>query len=78
METLAWKADMVYRRINSIPGVSCNSVQGAMYAFPKIEIPAAALEDARVSSTSTHLPAAVQHVCACMYMHFLALYMYNT
>lgn len=57
LETLAWKADMVHRRINSIPGVSCNSVQGAMYAFPKIEIPAAALEDARKEDPSMELDA---------------------
>ena len=42
---------MVYDRLNKIPGVKCNEVQGAMYAFPRVDIPEAALEDAQVSIT---------------------------
>lgn len=40
------KSKMVHRKLNSIPGVSCQEVEGAMYAFPKIELPAAAVEAA--------------------------------
>ena len=42
------KAKMVYDKMNKIPGVQCNEVQGAMYAFPKIDIPEKALKDAQV------------------------------
>jgi alanine transaminase len=41
------KADLVYKRFNSIPGVSCRRVRGAMYAFPKIELPPKAIEVAK-------------------------------
>ena len=40
---------MVFERLNKIPGVHCNSVQGAMYAFPRVEIPEEAWADCRVS-----------------------------
>jgi len=30
-------------------GIKCNELQGAMYAFPKIEIPRKAIEYARVT-----------------------------
>jgi alanine transaminase len=33
--------------LNSIEGVKCNPVQGAMYAFPKIAIPQKAIEKAK-------------------------------
>ena len=42
------KADLVYKRFNGIPGVSCRRVRGAMYAFPKIELPPGAFEEAKV------------------------------
>jgi alanine transaminase len=32
---------------NSIEGISCNEVQGAMYAFPRLELPKKAIEAAR-------------------------------
>ena len=48
LQELARKAQMVYTRMNRIPGVHCNEVQGAMYAFPWIDIPEEALEDAKV------------------------------
>ena len=37
--SLKQRADMVYKRFNKIPGVFCNPVEGAMYAFPRIDIP---------------------------------------
>ncbi|OWK49451.1 Alanine aminotransferase 2 [Lonchura striata] len=33
--------------LNRTPGMRCNPVQGAMYAFPRIEIPARALDAAK-------------------------------
>ena len=41
---------MVYEILNSIEGVSCNEVMGAMYAFPRIELPKKAIEKAEVST----------------------------
>jgi len=40
------KARMTTESLNAIQGVSCNEVMGAMYAFPKIEIPAKAVKEA--------------------------------
>ena len=34
--------------LNSMEGVECNEVQGAMYAFPRITIPQRAIEEAKV------------------------------
>ena len=48
--SLKTRAEMVYDRLNKIPGVKCNEVQGAMYAFPCVNIPEAALRDAQVST----------------------------
>jgi len=48
LEALARKAQMAYETFNSLPGISCNKVQGAMYAFPRIELPRKAIEKAKV------------------------------
>lgn len=46
--SLKKRAKLVEDTLNSIPGIHCNEVQGAMYAFPRVELPpkavAAALE----------------------------------
>ena len=34
--------------LNSMEGVKCNEVQGAVYAFPRITIPKRAIEEAKV------------------------------
>lgn len=36
LKSLAARAKMVADTFNSIPGMSCNPVQGAMYAFPRV------------------------------------------
>lgn len=38
---------MVADTFNSIEGFSCNSVQGAMYAFPQLKLPSKAIEAAK-------------------------------
>lgn len=35
--------------LNTVPGISCNPVQGAMYSFPRITIPDKAVREATVS-----------------------------
>ena len=36
LSSLAERAKMVADKLNSLPGYSCNPVQGAMYAFPRV------------------------------------------
>jgi len=45
---LALKARMTTERLNSIEGVRCNEVMGAMYAFPRIFLPDKAVAEAKV------------------------------
>ena len=51
LKALEEKATLVYTKMNQIPGVRCNEVQGAMYAYPQIDIPEEAEEDAKVCCT---------------------------
>ncbi|BFZ19806.1 hypothetical protein BsWGS_22845 [Bradybaena similaris] len=44
---LSEKGRMTTEMFNSIKGISCNPVQGAMYAFPRIDIPKKAVEKAK-------------------------------
>ncbi|KAM4865141.1 alanine aminotransferase 1 [Thomomys bottae] len=44
---LAAKAKLTEEIINSIPGIHCNPVQGAMYSFPRIELPPRAVQRAQ-------------------------------
>jgi alanine transaminase len=50
LDGLKEKAQLVTKLFNSIEGVKCNPVQGAMYAFPQIKIPQRAVEHARANS----------------------------
>eukprot|EP00344_Euplotes_crassus_P004155 CAMPEP_0196994214 /NCGR_PEP_ID=MMETSP1380-20130617/521_1 /TAXON_ID=5936 /ORGANISM="Euplotes crassus, Strain CT5" /LENGTH=477 /DNA_ID=CAMNT_0042409527 /DNA_START=139 /DNA_END=1572 /DNA_ORIENTATION=+ len=38
---LKHRANLITEKLNNIEGVSCNQVEGAMYAFPKIQLPRA-------------------------------------
>ncbi|XP_061101513.1 alanine aminotransferase 2 isoform X2 [Conger conger] len=48
LSTLAEKARLTEHTLNKVPGIKCNPVQGAMYAFPRIFIPPRAVEEAKV------------------------------
>lgn len=48
LESLKTRAKMVYEILNTIEGVTCNEVMGAMYAFPRIDLPQKAIEKAEV------------------------------
>lgn len=39
MQGLKDRAKLLTAKLNSIGGVSCNEVEGAMYAFPRIRLP---------------------------------------
>jgi len=45
LESLRLKANMVADGLNQIPGISCQPVAGAMYAFPKITLPPRMTDD---------------------------------
>ncbi|KAM3958558.1 alanine aminotransferase 1 [Aphomia sociella] len=47
LSSLNRRADMIADTFNQMQGFKCNVVQGAMYAFPKIELPPKAIEEAK-------------------------------
>nr|ADB91976.1 alanine aminotransferase [Branchiostoma belcheri] len=47
LTSLAERAKLVAETFNSIEGVTCNTVQGAMYPFPRIHLPRRAVEKAK-------------------------------
>lgn len=42
------RAQAVHEAYDSIDGIECNPVQGAMYAFPRINLPQKAIDKAKV------------------------------
>ncbi|KAK1794451.1 hypothetical protein P4O66_011321 [Electrophorus voltai] len=44
---LAEKARMTQQILNEVPGITCNPVQGAMYTFPRIQLPPKAIAQAK-------------------------------
>lgn len=49
LDSLKQRATLVKQAYGSIEGIRCNEVQGAMYAFPQIQLPQKAIDKARVS-----------------------------
>lgn len=50
LSNLAKKAKLTEDLFNQVPGIHCNPLQGAMYAFPRIFIPPKAVEAAQVGA----------------------------
>ena len=46
------RADKLVRGLNQIPGITCVPAEGAMYAFPMVEVPPKALEAAKELGTT--------------------------
>ncbi|XP_075954385.1 alanine aminotransferase 2-like isoform X1 [Anarhichas minor] len=46
LSALAEKATLTEQVLNTVQGISCNPVQGAMYSFPRITIPEKAVKEA--------------------------------
>uniref|UniRef100_G3NDB1 alanine transaminase n=1 Tax=Gasterosteus aculeatus aculeatus TaxID=481459 RepID=G3NDB1_GASAC len=46
LATLAEKARLTEQIFNTVPGITCNPVQGAMYTFPRIALPQKAIDKA--------------------------------
>eukprot|EP00116_Pleurobrachia_bachei_P008034 sb/3468296/ len=47
LASLKERSVMVHEKLNAIPGIKCNPLQGAMYAFPAIDLPVGAIETAK-------------------------------
>uniref|UniRef100_A0A8C3T9H5 alanine transaminase n=1 Tax=Chelydra serpentina TaxID=8475 RepID=A0A8C3T9H5_CHESE len=47
LSDLAHKAQLAQEISSQVPGIRCNPVQGAMYSFPSIQIPARAVQEAQ-------------------------------
>lgn len=45
---LAAKAKLTEQVFNEAPGIRCNPVQGAMYSFPRVQLPPRAVHRAQV------------------------------
>lgn len=48
LDSLKDRATAIYEACDSIDGIECNPVQGAMYAFPRIQMPQKAIDKAKV------------------------------
>ncbi|XP_042242694.1 alanine aminotransferase 1-like isoform X1 [Homarus americanus] len=60
LSSLAERAKMVAETFNSVPGMSCNVVQGAMYAFPQIMLPEKAVQAAKAAGQAADVFYAFQ------------------
>ncbi|XP_064805558.1 alanine aminotransferase 2-like isoform X1 [Oncorhynchus masou masou] len=47
LDILAEKAKMTEQVLNTVPGIHCNPVQGAMYTFPRLSLPEKAINAAK-------------------------------
>ncbi|XP_050795758.1 alanine aminotransferase 2-like [Gopherus flavomarginatus] len=47
LSDLAHNAQLTQEVFSQVPGIHCNPVQGAMYSFPRIQIPARAVQEAQ-------------------------------
>ena len=54
LSTLAEKAKLTEQILNTVPGIACNPVQGAMYSFPRITLPERAVKEAKVRVGTMH------------------------
>ncbi|KAJ8713760.1 hypothetical protein PYW07_014130 [Mythimna separata] len=50
LDSLNSRAKMIVETFNNMEGFTCNIVQGAMYAFPRIELPPKAIEAAKAAN----------------------------
>lgn len=65
LSALAEKARLTEQVLNTVQGISCNPVQGAMYSFPCITIPEKAVKEATVSPSPFLIKASVIQVSFC-------------
>ena len=46
-EALKEKANLIYKKLNTIRNFKCNEIEGAMYAFPSITFPEKFIQEAK-------------------------------
>ena len=51
-DSLARRAKMVVDGLNAIPGFDCQTAEGSMYCFPKVDMPPKAIEAAKNEGTN--------------------------
>lgn len=56
LANLAEKAKLTEETFNTVPGIKCNPVQGAMYTFPQITLPQKAIDKAKVCAAPSPSP----------------------
>jgi len=49
LDSMQRRSKLLSERLASLPGMSCNPIEGAMYAFPRIEMPPAAVAAAEAA-----------------------------
>lgn len=67
LSELAKRANLTEQMFNTVPGITCNPVQGAMYTFPRITLPQKAIDKAKVCTT--HPPTQVHWFLSFVWMH---------
>lgn len=71
LSNLAERAKLTEEVFNTVPGITCNPVQGAMYTFPRITLPQKAIDKAKVC-THTHTPYRTDKLhsdlCGCVHI----------
>merc|ERR1711862_657859 len=68
-ESLKRRAQIVSKGLDTIPGFSCQSAQGALYCFPQIELPAGAIKaaaDQNLSPDTLYALDLLQHTGLCV------------
>uniref|UniRef100_A0A7S2U2F5 Aminotransferase class I/classII large domain-containing protein n=1 Tax=Lotharella oceanica TaxID=641309 RepID=A0A7S2U2F5_9EUKA len=55
LSSLKERSNLIVTALNNLEGVSCNPVEGALYAFPRITLPAKAIEAAEKAGKSPDL-----------------------
>ena len=64
---LKLKAKMTTETLNTIEGVTCNEVMGAMYAFPRIHLPEKAIAAAKVNVIYLLILVPFHSVCVSLF-----------
>mmetsp|Transcript_1020 Transcript_1020/g.2214 ORF Transcript_1020/g.2214 Transcript_1020/m.2214 type:complete len:157 (-) Transcript_1020:267-737(-) len=49
LNSLFSRAQRIAQALNNLPGISCNAAEGAMYLFPQLHLPPAAVREAEVA-----------------------------
>lgn len=57
LDSLALRAKMIHGLFDKIEGIHCNPLQGAMYAFPRLDLPKSYVKKAQVRGCAFFLLA---------------------